>query len=767
MRKIIISMALLLTVFLTSCTVFGISKPEKIQDIQKKLAAVPQNIYCLKYGNEEGVCYIYNTKARMCASEDYKKEPFCEGFDEKSQQNIFGKERNGRDNLYFNDKKNIVGLAMSGGGIRSHAFQLGILSGLFRKDETERDECRKSQEKDKKCERLLKENPILQRIGYISGVSGGAWAAGHYKAYKDNKIEVCDDRPLEHVPHVVECQDKKFFSNIEEFIKDTGEDCDDTKICLFNSYEEQAETLKKTGTLSFGLDAGYLGHDVWQDMIFKNVLHSQSIKLTDLEADPVRGKRPLLVINATHGATTIFLPPVIEHHFPFEFTSKHVGTIVDSGNIDEAYENDYGVRKGDQESYKGVFFYGEALRNMLFTLDQILAMSGAVTPPSYIGTGLFVWDFELDKDNIFGIEEQSPMARKNYIISDGGHSENLGALPLIERDLDLVIISDAAHDPEYKFGDLAALKQHALKLLGKQVDVDVDSTQGFKYARGREIVEECEGEMYGRLQQWHLEDLLSLPNKDRIMFLNQLIDDAPDLYDSVIKVSLSKDKNTNNNKAKDENLKYCEMKVKKMEIEKDRKIREMVKMTAEYRKKASEGYQKWTVGRLNERILNILLRDISLDDDAYKSLDKNDECRATLEKTRTTYDEGEECRKALKDNNRTSGGLFKLDKHDINIVKGTYRKYVKGNVPGPKNKTIIYVRANKDIKQSDEFKNYLRRNEDYLKLWTYLQYSKLNFPQDSTFVRSYEKKLIKAYYVLGKYLGERLYDSINLAIEEM
>ena len=53
----------------------------------------------------------------------------------------------------------LTGLALSGGGIRSSAYQLGILSGLYRSAER------------------------LKKVDYISSVSGGSWVNGAYWAW--------------------------------------------------------------------------------------------------------------------------------------------------------------------------------------------------------------------------------------------------------------------------------------------------------------------------------------------------------------------------------------------------------------------------------------------------------------------------------------------------------------------------------------------------------------------------------------------------------
>jgi hypothetical protein len=48
-----------------------------------------------------------------------------------------------------------------------------------------------------------------------------------------------------------------------------------------------------------------------------------------------------------------------------------------------------------------------------------------------------------------------------WFISDGGHSENLGLGPLLRRECQLMIVSDAGYDPDYGFDDFVSLYRHA------------------------------------------------------------------------------------------------------------------------------------------------------------------------------------------------------------------------------------------------------------------------------------------------------------------
>jgi hypothetical protein len=57
-----------------------------------------------------------------------------------------------------------------------------------------------------------------------------------------------------------------------------------------------------------------------------------------------------------------------------------------------------------------------------------------------------------------------------WYLSDGGHFENSGVYPLIKRELDFIILSDASGDPDYEFGDLENLVRKARIDFGADID---------------------------------------------------------------------------------------------------------------------------------------------------------------------------------------------------------------------------------------------------------------------------------------------------------
>lgn len=84
-------------------------------------------------------------------------------------------------------------------------------------------------------------------------------------------------------------------------------------------------------------------------------------------------------------------------------------------------------------------------KNKIFRLSEVITMSGAAVR------------FKLGRsiDNY----AKEVLKRKKIKLSDGGHSENLGALALIRRGIKNIIVVDAEHDPKYKFEAYVKLRR--------------------------------------------------------------------------------------------------------------------------------------------------------------------------------------------------------------------------------------------------------------------------------------------------------------------
>ena len=82
----------------------------------------------------------------------------------------------------------LVGLALSGGGIRSNAFQLGILAGLR--------------------EESFGTATLLDRVDYLSSVSGGTWASLGVWAWPGDLSQLfgCLDAAADEKAMTAQCQ---------------------------------------------------------------------------------------------------------------------------------------------------------------------------------------------------------------------------------------------------------------------------------------------------------------------------------------------------------------------------------------------------------------------------------------------------------------------------------------------------------------------------------------------------------------------------------
>lgn len=338
-----------------------------------------------------------------------------------------------------------VGLALSGGGIRSAAFQLGLMSGLHKKN-------------------------ILTGIDYISAVSGGSWAAG---AYKGSKLS--DSLFFQSLDAAVDMEKSKMCDESLQRLAVSTIDplyqhCNNSgaKI-LLSSYRESLKSLRRSVLLldPFDKDVGYAFREAWRAMIQENFLLGveNDIRLDQVEDTGPSAERPYLIINATHSEEKA---ADCRHNFPFQFTADAIGTTADCGNTDYCPR---AWARGLDTRYKGIFLDLQAQKDVSTVyLSHVMAISGAVAPANILGVtlGLMEWHLPFPLPPAAHDVDEVPY-RKEYVLADGGHSDNFGALPLMERDVDILIISDAAFDTEERFEDFVALKSHAKALLGRDI----------------------------------------------------------------------------------------------------------------------------------------------------------------------------------------------------------------------------------------------------------------------------------------------------------
>lgn len=383
--------------------------------------------------SSRGVVEVYKTEARLRDREFFfadeydliRKRRIRRGIADATIDGTGGR-RPGR----------LVGLALSGGGIRSNAFNLGLLSGLHF-------------------------SGALKYVDYLSSVSGGSWAAGNYRSmgYREDY----------------------FFRTLDAALKDA----DSTPAAqpllrgLMHSYAEPMQAFKnellklpRKGLLSLmsRLNQDRTLQNVWGDMVRRNFLGGRRIALGDLAR--LQPERPLPIFNGAHDTAmsfeeTLELNQRFSRNFPFEFAPTSMGTVADCGNTRGYCAEEH---RREHRDKVGVFWDPRRVRDAP-ALDRAMAVSSSWLPGLFFLNALKLAWLEWDRP-----APQAPgrgtRFRADFRLTDGGHSENLGGLPLLERGVDLMILSDATADQGYRFSDYALFQQQARSLLGARVRLD-------------------------------------------------------------------------------------------------------------------------------------------------------------------------------------------------------------------------------------------------------------------------------------------------------
>lgn len=334
---------------------------------------------------------------------------------------------NARSGLRESDArpKHLLGLAFSGGGIRSAAFQLGMLAGLHSADK--------------------ERSQLLPRIDYISSVSGGSWANGSY--WSTNQ------------------PDNTFFSCLNAFAE-TGlpkADCKPPSDKL-----RDAQTILKLPLDSNGWKQR---KEAWEEEIIKAHLDHCNIdfnfvKPYEYKSDEVAPcltasvNRPYPIFNSTHSSSE---EEASADHYPFQSTPDYQGTITDDKNY-----RGFFLRSGSENflwesrNWKRWLPGGEKDRPGE-VLSLILAHSSGV-----VGSKkpfLLQYNFHAHYRNNKSNDSLIKGLRRIYNLADGGKTDNLGLLPLFERGVETIIVSQMGKEGE-DFGDIKLAEKQANHLFG-------------------------------------------------------------------------------------------------------------------------------------------------------------------------------------------------------------------------------------------------------------------------------------------------------------
>ncbi len=313
----------------------------------------------------------------------------------------------------------LIGLGLSGGGIKSSSFQLGLLSGLH--NATNR-----------------KGAVLLDEIDYIASVSGGSWANGAYIAAKE--------------------PDDVFFSCLDSIAED-------------GSYKEECKELE---SILPRKQSEIWGSKDWQDQIIDNYLRGNDLKMAQLRnQNSALENRPFPIFLSTHSNTMIGKKSV--KNFPFEMTPLSIGAVADCNSLETPcgfFRRYLRPLHWNNPPEKGfVIDLEEAgdidieIRKYLPNPQRELTLSHAMWSSGGLVAKVFSLHLRLSRDG-----KKMEGIRGKYVLSDGGKTDNIGLIPLVERGVDLMILSQIASDAKLKFGDLDRSAMQVKRLFDANVD---------------------------------------------------------------------------------------------------------------------------------------------------------------------------------------------------------------------------------------------------------------------------------------------------------
>jgi|GEM_PF-2062476 len=680
----------------------------------------------------------------------------------------------------------LVGLGLSGGGVRSNAFQLGILNGL----NNARGHEFSSQENGTAT--------ALDNIAFLSSVSGGTWAAAGYMAYRPPDGSQLDSGNAffkEINDTVIKDRSKARCAKDITTMKETCQD-NATRI-LNNSYASVLRELPLSYYTT--IYSGYTMREAWRDLLLGTHLLGRDRQISEM--DCWEENRPVWIANMTHSAAIV---SNTELNFPFQVTPFGIASIADCGNTKRcafpyAYHGFYKEFDGSYPAYP---------------ISQVMAMSGAVLPQRILGKqlNLLEWDVpapQIKNSSAFQKEcnketadkgknpfanallqkvttayavnaDNSSLIRQSYVLTDGGQSENLGGLALMERGVDLLILSDGAYDPDFTFGDYKVLKSQARALLGYDIALlETNSTHQWKSGGGEAVAGGGDPILRAITEDitLHREDSGKNPERTVNKYL---------FYGAY---SPSKDSRHEERKTRDVIyirppynidgfIKYLEdahWVSKHAPGELFQKQREMIKTQAQRETSAlSRPYCLGTVldAVQGKTVVLGMGQPPAADDATTKQSAVNDTTvmqPATASASAPSIDEwsirSNALMKFVGDTCQMDGGRCTKEIHTL-LANATVNGASLGKMFDDceafrkGKKELVATREQAALAQVDMEANRIRKygsgEDGYIATRNYLLMNTTDFPRDKTFALSFDRQLMYAYYLLGTYIGEKL-----------
>ena len=392
----------------------------------------------------------------FCFKEDMKKTQGEENF------TVLKEKYNREWKLNRGDKNAppVLGLAMSGGGMRSAAFNIGVLKGLHTLGK-------------------------LREVDIMSSVSGGSYAMSWYYLQKYNSGESddvifdpegCFQKHLEENGRIV-THSNKFFIVFPEYLFKLGINVVATPFHwlangLFdwnlnlapyrwfyqNAIEREFHLTPDANCKGFVNDSSLLGLIIGVD---------KGVKFPAMRKFLERNDLPSFVIN-----TTATITDDMNHYGAdfrntiFEFTPHFFGSDAYGYRFDDD-DDDFPI-----DIHTAVAVSGAAADSSIFPPKIGFIFSTLNIDLGYnIPNHNLTYPSKVIRHNLlpvpfyFTYRSNNDIRGTSIYLTDGGHSDNLGAFALIRRLCKNIIIVDAEHDPYYQFLAYRKLKARLKKEL--------------------------------------------------------------------------------------------------------------------------------------------------------------------------------------------------------------------------------------------------------------------------------------------------------------
>jgi hypothetical protein len=326
----------------------------------------------------------------------------------------------------------LVGLAVSGGGIRSNAFQMGLFSGLYSES--------------------FGKAKLLDRIDYISSVSGGSWANAALWAWPDG------------LEGMFQCLDKAAAMGKKKALEENPSCADAAKMLRA---QQDPELISRPD---------HQRKEEWEkDIQMAHLGRGCNVYFDKALAKECTGNlvtKPYFIINSTHSARSE--NPGVDG-YPFETTPDGTGTVVDDGSkiplLGAAPPKDlragFFIKFGDPDAKwdRRTFFAlhipgGKTGLENGSRLSLIAAHSSAVIKGKILPAAFLTFYFQVSEN---GEPTKDKRLREEYKVTDGGKSDNTGMVALIDRGVDMLVASYMGKE-EKPFEDLSVVRGQAKKL---------------------------------------------------------------------------------------------------------------------------------------------------------------------------------------------------------------------------------------------------------------------------------------------------------------